>query len=127
MHARATRRPFALLCAPARAYLCVMLVRLSRLGTLLGVSIAIGAAMAACGGRVSSTGSTGSTQSTGTASTGTGTAGSGGSGAGGSGSGGGLFTSSSGTTGTGGQAMQGFDVQPSALQTIMVPIGQTMP
>jgi hypothetical protein len=94
-----------------------MIRRFSRLGFLFLVSIAGAAGAASCGG--------GGTQATGGhtgghhgGTGGTGTGASGGHG----GTGGDIFIS-----GSGGNQMQGFDVQPSAMQTITVPIGQTMP
>jgi hypothetical protein len=69
--------------------------------------------LAACGN------SKGTTSTHGAGGTGTGGAGSGTS----NGGGGGLF----GVSGTGGSDQQGFDVEPAALQTITVTIGQTMP
>jgi hypothetical protein len=92
----------------------------------LGLTISIAAGQAACGstgngGATSGTGGTGGSTSTHTTATGSG-------GAGGGGFGGSSFvTSSSGTGGSGGEQMQGFDVQPTALQTITVTAGQTMP
>jgi len=71
--------------------------------------------MAACGNSKGTT----STHGTGTGGTGVGGADAGTS----NGGGGNLFM----TTGTGGSDTQGFDVEPAALQTITVTIGQTMP
>jgi hypothetical protein len=100
-----------------------MLQRAS-LGSLgLALVVTIAAAQAACGGGGGSGGSSTSSGhggSTSSSSTSTGPMG-------GGGAGGSLFTSSSnGMSGTGGQ-MQGFDVQPAALQTITVAAGQQSP
>lgn len=94
-----------------------MIGRFSRLGAALSTLVIGAAAAASCGGG-SSTGDTTSSHSGG----GHG-GGSGGQGTGNGGSGGGLFT----TGGSGGALQQGFDVQPSAMQTITVPIGAQAP
>ena len=100
--------------------------RFSQWGLVFGVALAVAAGMAACGGSGgaggSSTGAgahTGSGSDSGTSS-GTGKGGMGGGGSSGA------FVSSSGTSGMGG-AQQAFDVEPTALQTITVTAGQTMP
>jgi hypothetical protein len=101
-----------------------MLVRFTRWGMLLGVSLAIGAGMAACGNSVGATGGTaGSTHGSGGESTGTTTTGSASGGMGG----GGILVGSGTVGSTGGGATQGFDVVPVPLQTLTVPIGATMP
>lgn len=92
----------------------------------LGLTVSFAAGQAACGGAGGSATSSGGAG--GTASTQTSTSGSGGA-TSSNGSGGSSFvtSSSSGTGGSGGAQMQGFDVQPAALQTITVNAGQTMP
>jgi WD40-like Beta Propeller Repeat len=102
-----------------------MLVRFTRWGMLLGVSLAVSAGMAACGSSGGATGGT-TTHGTGGGSTGTATTGSASGGMGGVGGGGILV--GSGTVGSAsGGATQGFDVVPVPLQTLTVPIGATMP
>ncbi|APR80198.1 Hypothetical protein A7982_05545 [Minicystis rosea] len=87
------------------------------------MTLSIAAGQAACGGSGGTT-----TNSSGTGgSSGSHASGSGGSGNGGSGLGGSFFVSSSTGTGTGGAQQQGFDVQPAALQTITVNVGQPAP
>jgi hypothetical protein len=100
-----------------------MLGRSSRLGFVITVAVTVAAGMAACGG----TGGTGNT-STGTGGKSTSsTASSGAGGLGGGGSSGAFITTSSSVGGAGGTMMQGFDVEPTPLQTLSVPMGQTMP
>lgn len=100
-----------------------MTVRLSSLGLVGALGLAAAAAaLAACDGGETTAGSAGS------GATGTGAGGTGGSGGPGGagptgGSGGDLF----GGGGAGGAPMQGFDVQPGAMQTITVGIGQQSP
>jgi hypothetical protein len=90
-------------------------------GSVLGLSVSIATAVAACGGGGGGSGGS-TTNGTGgaTHATSGGTGGVAGGGTGGTG----FVTSSS---GTGGAQMQGFDVQPAALQTITVSAGQTAP
>ncbi|MFT3769411.1 MAG: dickkopf-related protein [Minicystis sp.] len=96
-----------------------MSLRSSRLGLFLGLTLAGAAGIASCGGGGGNT----TSQGTGTQGTGGDHVGTGGQGTGGdTGKGGGLFV-----TGSGGSQQQGFDVQPSGLSTITVPIGQTTP
>jgi hypothetical protein len=101
--------------APPALYVFRMGRRLSRWATALAVTVGVAAMMAACGGKgTTSTGTSGSTHGTGGAtSSSSGEAG---------GAGGTLLM----TVGTGGAAMT-FDVEPSAMQTISVPIGQSAP
>jgi hypothetical protein len=90
----------------------------SRLGMIFGVTLSGAVGAAACGG-----GGTASTTTGGHTGGHSGSSSSGGGETGHGGQGGGIFIS----TGSGGTQMQGFDVQPAALQTLTVPIGQTMP
>lgn len=116
--ARATARA-RLLRARGLPYDLPMHNRLSRLGLVLSVALAGAAGAASCGGGVTGSNTTGTGAGGGTGGGATGTGGTG------SGTGGGdVFTTSS---GTGAGQQQGFDVQPSAMQTITVPIGQTTP
>jgi len=101
-----------------------MRTRFSRWYWALGVSLSTATSVAACGGGGSTSGSPTGT-GTGTGGAGTASTGShGGANAGGSG-GESTFVTSAG--GTGGATTQGFDVQPSALQTITVTVGQPAP
>ncbi|APR87250.1 tolB protein precursor [Minicystis rosea] len=95
-----------------------MIVRFSRLGLVLGTTLAGAVLAAACGGGSSSSQSTGGNTGGSTPTGSGGHAGHTGSG----GSGGGFIF-----TGSGGSQQQGLDVQPSGLQTITVPIGQSTP
>jgi hypothetical protein len=90
----------------------------SRLGMIFGVTLSGAVGAAACGG-----GGTASTTTGGHTGGHSGSSSSGGGETGHGGQGGGIFIS----TGSGGTQMQGFDVQPAAVQTLTVPIGQTMP
>jgi hypothetical protein len=103
--------------APTALYVSSMGRRFSRWATALGVTVGVAAAMAACGGKgtttTNGTGATGGTHGTG--------AGDATSGTNSGGAGGTLLMS---TVGAGGAV---FDVEPSAMQTITVPIGQTSP
>ena len=89
--------------------------------TALGLTLSVAAGQAACGG--SGTATTNSSGSGGAS--GSQASGSGGSGKGGSGFGGSFVTASA--TGSGGAQAQGFDVQPSTLQTLTVNVGQPVP
>ena len=106
-----------------------MMVRASRFGTVLGLALCTAGMAAACGGGKVTTGTAhGGTGGGGAGGNGTGT---GGNGSGTGGNGGSSLTlvgstGSSGSSGTGG-AVAGLDVEPSALQTITVTAGQTMP
>ena len=97
-----------------------MIVRTSHLGMALVMGLAGAAGIASCGSNVGTAGTHGSGGHHPTSS------GTGASNAGGNGSGGSLFATGSGPSGSGG-LQQGFDVQPSATQTIMVKAGQSAP
>jgi hypothetical protein len=99
-----------------------MRTRSSRWYWALGVSLSAATGVSACGGSGGSPTGAGGV-STGTAGT-TSTGSHGGGNAGGAGGETSFVTSS---TGVGGAAMQGFNVTPSALQTITVAVGQALP
>ena len=104
-------------------YLRGMIARFSVWGSALGFSLAAAATLAACGSNGSSAGT--AQGGTGGSHSGSGTA-SGGANTGGASDGAGGTTFVTSSTGNGG-AMQGLDVQPSALQTITVNAGQITP
>jgi hypothetical protein len=87
----------------------------------LALSVSLAAWMGACGGGGGTSQATSTGSGMTTTSSSSGNAGGGGSGVGGS------FVTSSGTGGTGGGQMQGFDVQPSMLQTVTVTLGMPAP
>src|SRR4051812_25494559 len=90
-------------------------------------ALLLGAMQAACGSSESGTAGSGGAPPSGATAAGHG--GSGGSSSSGTtaGTGGNVFAGTGTGTGTGGGQGQMFDVQPSALQTISVKVGQTMP
>jgi hypothetical protein len=103
-----------------------MVAYFSRWGAALGIFVVVAGSAAACGSKGSSSSTTHGTGGAGTGGAGTGTN-TGGTGTGGlaQGGGGSSFITSSGA-GTGGNVL-GFDVEPSTLVTLTVPLGQTMP
>ena len=109
--------------APPGHSLVPMVERRSYLGVALVSALALAAGQAACGSTVAPFGSGGHSGAAGSHT------GAGGANVGGQGSGGNTFltSSASGASGSGGGQQQGFDVQPSGLQTLTVVAGQTMP
>ncbi len=103
----------------------------SRFGVALFLSLNVAASMAACGGGkgtattkgdTSTFSSTSTSSGMATASNGSGAGGNSGNG-GNSGQGGGIVIATSSNSGAGGSAVQGFDVEPSTLQTVDVTVG----
>ena len=108
-----------------------MKLRSSSWASVLGGSVLASALVAACGGTETTSGSnnfhgTGGTTGSHASSTGSGAGGNAGGGDSGTGGGNIIISTGTGGSGTGGQSV-GFDVKPTALQTISVNLGQTMP